>query len=150
MSLPTQCELARRVKQTALAAATAATATATASPNPAAAASGSDSATEGPSAMEEEDAPAAEGGKGGGGSGNSEGVGVASATWAELLPVERNWHKTVYTLQIIDALLLPAPVGVFGSFIWGWGGAGQSLFRFCGKFVCVLYVLAGYCNREKA
>eukprot|EP00903_Cladosiphon_okamuranus_P009694 g9223.t1 len=97
MSLPTQCELARRVKETALAAAA-----------PALAAAGS---TDGPSAMEEEDAPAVEGGGGG-----SE-VGVASATWAELLPLEHNWHKTVYTLQIIDALLLPAPQ-VLGAKPW--------------------------------
>lgn len=102
MSLPTQCELVRRVKETALATA--------------AAAAAGGSAAEGPSAMEEEDVPAAEGG--GGGNGNGDGVGVASATWAELLPVGRNWHKTVYTLQIIDALLFPAPVGVLFYFIF--------------------------------
>lgn len=37
--------------------------------------------------------------------------------WEELLPLGCNWHKTVYTLQIVDALLLPAPVS-FG----GWSG----------------------------
>lgn len=43
-------------------------------------------------------------------------VGVVDMTeqWEELLPLGRNWHKTVYTLQIIDALLLPADV----SLLW--------------------------------
>lgn len=109
MSLPTQCELARLVKETALAAA----ATAAASSVP-----------EGPSAMEEEDGPAVEGEGGGNSNG---GVGVASATWAQLLPVEHNWHKTVYTLQIIDALLLPAPVGLFISGRGrGWAVGGRA------------------------
>lgn len=102
MSLPTQYELARRVKDTALATAAAAAA-----------------GTEGPSAMEEEDGGAAEEGAGG-----ANGLSVAPAAWAELLPLERNWHKTVYTLQIIDALLLPAPVGCYCGVERreGWGG----------------------------
>lgn len=41
---------------------------------------------------------------------------AARAAWAKLLPLVRNWHKTVYTLQIIDALLLPARVKTFSVF----------------------------------
>lgn len=37
---------------------------------------------------------------------------AAAAAWAELLPLDKNLLKTVYTLQIIDALLLPAMVGL--------------------------------------
>lgn len=52
-------------------------------------------------------------GDGGTGSGKNGATAVSEAAWAELLPLEHNWHKTVYTLQIIDALLLPAPVSTF-------------------------------------
>lgn len=124
MSLPTECELVRRVQDTAIAVAAADPPSTPASPslgNPMAA-----SEEEGPSAMEEEgvdEGPAAAAlataatgrgrTNGAGGSGGSRGSVVApEAAWAELLPVESNWHKTVYTLQIIDALLLPAPVSM--------------------------------------
>lgn len=128
MSLPSQCELYRRVRDTALAA--------------------SDDASEKfeePSAMEEEHTPdegreeeegaeslttapvtsdevANEGVSGAEGIDNTEvqsgseesatsGVSSSEKAWVELLPVGRSWHKTVYTLQIIDALLMPAEVG---------------------------------------
>ncbi|CAM9396814.1 unnamed protein product, partial [Scytosiphon promiscuus] len=90
MSLPTHYELARRVKETALAAAS--TATAATAPNP-------------------------------------------------LMPVERNWHKMVYTLQIIDALLLPAPQ-VLGAQPWAAEtDAFRSGFLVGGGFARVLEVV---------
>ncbi|CAN0394632.1 unnamed protein product, partial [Discosporangium mesarthrocarpum] len=39
------------------------------------------------------------------------GVGVgAESEWEVLLSLGHHWHKTVYTLQIIDSLLQPAPM----------------------------------------
>ena len=118
MSLPTEGEPVRRVRETAIVTAAANAADApevTVDP-------------EGPSPKEEggdgegdkNDAERStvpltskefHGGDSGPGDGRSDGISAAGA-WATLLPVERNWHKTVYTLQIIDALLLPASVGV--------------------------------------
>lgn len=127
MSLPTQCELARLVRETALSAATAPAPLARSPPTSTANPTGT---SEGPLAMEEEDGNGVEGlmavsrteaaaGPAWAGAGTGDrvanGVGRARKAWAweELLPVESNWHKTVYMLQIIDALLLPAPVGHF-------------------------------------
>ena len=118
MSLPTECELVRRVRETAIV-----TAAANAADAPEVTVD-----SEGPSPKEEDgdeegDKNDAErstvpptskefhGGDSGPGDGRSDVISAAGA-WATLLPVERNWHKTVYTLQIIDALLLPALVGV--------------------------------------
>ncbi|CAM9556174.1 unnamed protein product, partial [Sphacelaria rigidula] len=92
MSLPTQCKLLRRVQQTGLAAANAATA----SPDPSTAAAGS---------------------RGSGTRGAGGAVVDTAKQWEELLPLGCNWHKTVYTLQIVDALLLPAPE-VLGAKPW--------------------------------
>ncbi|CAM9713485.1 unnamed protein product, partial [Ascophyllum nodosum] len=114
MSLPTECELVRRVRETAIV-----TAAANAADAPEVTVD-----SEGPSPKEEDgdeegDKNDAErstvpptskefhGGDSGPGDGRSDVISAAGA-WATLLPVERNWHKTVYTLQIIDALLLPA------------------------------------------
>lgn len=111
MSLPSQCELVRRVRETALAAVS------SFCPPP-------DFAADGPSAMEQDgaeeiSASAAVQGVGTAGGDGENGVGTAVEAWAELLPLERNWHKTVYTLQIVDALLLPAPVrSLFWSLSW--------------------------------
>lgn len=123
MSLPTQCELARLVRETALSAATAPR-----PPPPPTSTANPAVLSEGPSAMEEEDGNSVESSMAvsraegaavaeetGVGDGVANGAGKASQTmaWEQLLPVESNWHKTVYMLQIIDALLLPAPVRVF-------------------------------------
>lgn len=153
MSLPTQCELARLVRETALSAATAPHPPPTSTANPAA-------SSEGPSAMEEEDGNGVEGSMAvsraeaaavaaetGVGDGVANGVGKASEAmaWEELLPVESNWHKTVYMLQIIDALLLPAPVRVF---FLGRGGSCVFLCScvfpfFCFACLCVFFSFPG-------
>ena len=115
MSSPTECELVRRVRETAIVTAAADAPEVTVD-------------SEGPSPMKEDGdgegnrngaerstvPPTSKefhGGDSGPGDGGSDAISAAEA-WATLLPVERNWHKTVYTLQIIDALLLPASVGV--------------------------------------
>lgn len=112
MSLPSQFELVRRVREIALAAVSCPSSPPSSPPA---------AFSEGPSAMEQdgtEEASAStavrEGaiGRATAGGDGENGVGTAVEAWAELLPLERNWHKTVYTLQIVDALLLPAPVSV--------------------------------------
>lgn len=90
MSLPTQCELLRRVREAAFAAI----------PD----SSERFAMAGGPVAMDEERKEAITTPQAGGNTADK---------WAELLPLEHNWHKAVYTLQIIDALLLPAPVRIW-------------------------------------
>lgn len=121
MSLPSQVELVRRVQEVALAAVSPASSPPSSSPS-SAPSSPPAVVSEGPSAMEQdgtEATPAStavwEGaiGRATAGGDGENGVGTAVEAWAELLPLERNWHKTVYTLQIVDALLLPAAVSTF-------------------------------------
>lgn len=204
MSLPTQCQLLRRVQQTGLAAATA-------TPDASAAAAGSSAMDEeestedrSPRAMETQISeafvatrasrndggsevsaapgsgsppavvPASEAGvdieaegaewmlvsRGSGTRGASGTCADMAKQWEELLPLGRNWHKTVYTLQIVDALLLPAPVS-FG----GWDGLliafvchvtvrlilhGATTLCTCGCTSCMVMILHVACSFVEA
>lgn len=128
MSLPSQSELYRRVRETALAASD----DAPEKPEEPSAmeeehtadegregGDGAESSTAAPVTSEEvvNEGVSGAGGvdktevQGGGGESGMSGVSSSEKAWIELLPVGRSWHKTVYTLQIIDALLMPAEVG---------------------------------------
>lgn len=137
MSLPTQCKLLRRVQETGLVAA--------AAPMLDGNTAGGSSAMDEEESTDERSSDVAEntlseafmatGAEGGSGrSGEVSGMSAAgpgsqvaaisavdmAKEWEELLPLGRNWHKTVYTLQIIDALLLPASVSMFFFFLSFW------------------------------
>lgn len=140
MSLPSQCELVRRVRETALAASDDAPekpeepSAMEEEPNAdegreeedgvegstAAPVTSEEVVKEGVSGAEDVDKTEVQGGDGGSG---TSGVASTEKAWVELLPVGRSWHKTVYTLQIIDALLLPAEVGA------------------CWSCICLLFIL---------